>query len=60
MREGLKRKWNELNHEYQKLTHVRTVDTIGLKARKEGYEKQLAFIEADIKKLNKQYVFIQE
>ena len=38
IREGLKRKWNEVNHEYQKLTHVKLVDTVGLKARKE-YEK---------------------
>ena len=39
---GLKRKWDEVNREYQKLTHVRVVDTVGLKKRKETYEKQLA------------------
>ncbi len=60
IREGLKRKWNEVNFEYQKLTHVRIVDTIGLKGRKEKYEKELGDIEADIKKLNKLYVFIDE
>lgn len=59
LREGLKHKWDEVNKEYQKLTHVRIVDTIGLKHRKEGYEKELAQIEADIKKLNKNYVFIE-
>lgn len=59
IREGLKNKWNEINHEYQKLTHVKLVDTVGLKTRKEGYEKQLADIEADIKKLNKAYVFVE-
>jgi hypothetical protein len=58
IREGLKRKWNEVNFEYQKLTHVRIVDTIGLKTKKEKYEKELASIEADIKKLNKLYVFV--
>lgn len=31
---GLKRKWDEINREYQKLTHVRVVDTVGLKKRK--------------------------
>jgi hypothetical protein len=39
LREGLKRKWNEVNFEYQKLTHVRIVDTIGLKTKKLGLEK---------------------
>ena len=58
IREGLKRKWDEVNREYQKLTHVRLVDTTGLKRRKEGYEQQMADIEADIKKLNKLYVFV--
>lgn len=60
IREGLKRKWNEVNFEYQKLTHVRTVDTIGLKTRKENCEKELAQIESDIKKLNKLYIFVEE
>ena len=58
IRDGLKRKWDEVNREYQKLTHVRLVDTTGLKRRKEGYEAQMAEIEADIKKLNKLYVFV--
>lgn len=58
IRDGLKRKWDEINREYQKFTHVRLVDTTGLKRRKEGYEKELADIEADIKKLNKLYVFV--
>lgn len=39
IRDGLKRKWNEINHEYQKITHVRLVDTVGLKTKKEKYEK---------------------
>lgn len=34
IREGLKRKWDEVNQEYQKHTHVRLVDTTGLKKRK--------------------------
>ena len=59
IREGLKKKWDEVNHEYQKLTHVRLVDTHGLKTRKEGYERELAQIESDIKKLNKTYIFVE-
>ena len=54
----MKKKWDEINREYQKLTHVRTFDTFGLKTRKEDCEKQLAQIESDIKKLNKAYVFV--
>jgi hypothetical protein len=41
------------------LTHVRVVDTLGLKNRKEGFERELAQIESDIKKLNKNYVFVE-
>lgn len=44
LREGLKRKWDEVNREYQKMTHVRVVDTLGSKNRKEGYEKELSQI----------------
>ena len=58
IRAGLKQRWDEVNREYQKLTHVRLVDTTGLKRRKEGYEQQMADIENDIKKLNKLYVFV--
>ena len=60
LRDGLKKKWNEINHEYQKKTYIRLVDTFGSKTRKENYEKELAEIEADIKKLNKTYVFVEK
>jgi hypothetical protein len=60
LRDGLKKKWQELNHEYQKKTYIRLVDTLGLKTRKEGLEAQLADLERDIKKLNKTYVFLQD
>jgi len=42
------------------MTHVRVNDTVGLKGRKEKSEKVLAEIEADIKKLNKLYIFVDE
>ena len=60
LKEGLKRKWNEINHQYQRIAHIRIIDTFGLKSKKLGYEKQLAQIEKDIKKLNKAYVFVDE
>ena len=44
IREGLKKKWNEINHEYQRIAHVRVIDTFGLRTKKLGYEKQLAEI----------------
>lgn len=34
IREGLKNKWDDINKEYQKLTHIKIIDTIGLKTRK--------------------------
>lgn len=58
MKNGLKRKWEEINKEYQSITHISKIDTIGLKRKKENCEKQLAEIERDIKKLNKMYVFV--
>ena len=39
IREGLKSKWNEINKKYQGITHIRLIDTTGLKRRKEDYEK---------------------
>ena len=60
LRDGLKKKWEELNHEYQKKTYIKLNDTLGLKSRKEALEKQLAELERDIKKLNKTYVFLQD
>lgn len=59
LREGLKQRWNEINQKYQLMTHVRLIDTTGLRRRKQDYERQLAEIEADIKKLNKAYIFVE-
>lgn len=56
--EGLKKKWEAVNREYQKATHVVKVDTQGQKRRKEGCEAQLAQIEKDIQTLSKPYVFV--
>ena len=58
LREGLRRKWNAVNKEYQSLTHISKIDTQGLKRRKEGCEKELAQLEKDIGLLEKQYIFV--
>lgn len=60
LRDGLKRKWNEISKEYQKKSYIKLVDSHGLKTRKEMYERQMAAIEEDIKKLNKTYILIEE
>ena len=59
LREGLKQRWNEINQQYQLMTHVRLIDTIGLRRRKQDHERQLAEIEGDIRKLNKAYIFVE-
>lgn len=59
LRQGLKDKWNEINKHYQNMTHIKIIDTQGLKRRKEGYETQLKQIEDDIRKLNREYIFIE-
>jgi hypothetical protein len=41
------------------MTHIRIIDTEGLKRRKLGYEKQLKQIEDDIKKLNREFIFVE-
>ena len=33
IREGLKKKWDAVNKEYQKITHKSKLDTIGLKRK---------------------------
>jgi len=55
---ALKKKWDVLNQQYQKESHHGTLDTIGKKGRKETIEAQMDQLEADIKKLTKNYIFI--
>lgn len=55
---ALKKKWEELMRDYQKESHHGKLDTIGKKGRKEVLEAQMDQVEADIKKLQKNYIFI--
>lgn len=38
---GLKAKWEAVNKEYQNITHIRMIDTVGLKRKKESCEEEL-------------------
>lgn len=58
LRDGLKRKWEAVNKEYQSITHISKMDTVGLKRKKEDCEKELAQLEKDMQKLNKPYIFV--
>ena len=55
---ALKKKWDVLHHEFQKESHHRVLDTLGKKNRKEGLAAQLDQVERDIKKLSKNYIFV--
>ena len=50
---GLKSKWQQVNSEYQKITHMTVLGTIGKVNRKESLEKQLERLENDIKILER-------
>ena len=56
---ALKKKWEVLHHQFQEKTHyAMPLDTIGKKARMEALTREMDTIEADIKKLQKNYIFI--
>jgi len=57
---NLKRKWEVVNKQYQEMTHIVALDTIGKVRRKEEYETQLQQIEKSIEKLSKKYVFVHD
>jgi hypothetical protein len=56
--QGLKAKWESVNHNYQATTHMTKVDTVGKIQRKEGYEAELSQIEKDIERLNKKSIYV--
>lgn len=57
--EQLKKKWEEVNHQYQGMTHIVNLDTLGKRQRKEEYESKLSALEKSIQKLSKHVVMIQ-
>lgn len=50
----LKNKYNEINKEYLKISHVVDINSVRKLKKKEGYEKQLNQLEKDILKLENQ------
>lgn len=55
---ALKKKWEVLHKDFQKEAHHGKLDTIGKKGRKQNLEKEMDQIESDIKKLSKNYIFV--
>jgi hypothetical protein len=56
---ALKKKWEALNKQFQEKTHyVMPLDTVGKKNRMDGLTKEMDQIENDIKKLAKNYIFV--
>ena len=55
---ALKKKWECLHKDFQKEAHHGKLDTLGKKNRKQGLEKEMDQIEQDIKKLTKNYIFV--
>jgi hypothetical protein len=56
---ALKKKWESLNKQFQEKTHyVMPLDTVGKKNRMDGLTKEMDQIENDIKKLQKNYIFV--
>ena len=50
---ALKVKWDKVNAQYQKITHLVQLDTTGQVRRKETLERQLQTLENDIEKLER-------
>ena len=58
LREGLNKRWGQVHSEYQSITHVSKFDTVGLTRKKENCERELDQLEKYMKKLDKDYVFV--
>lgn len=56
--DALKKKWEIVHKEYQEITHISKIDTIGKKSKKERCEQELAQLEKDIQKLTKNHIFV--
>jgi catalase len=51
--DALKAKWDSVNAQYQKITHLVKLDTTGQLRRKETLEAQLTKLENDIQRLDR-------
>eukprot|EP00455_Lapot_gusevi_P046163 TRINITY_DN6032_c0_g2_i1.p1 TRINITY_DN6032_c0_g2~~TRINITY_DN6032_c0_g2_i1.p1 ORF type:complete len:290 (-),score=47.78 TRINITY_DN6032_c0_g2_i1:137-946(-) len=57
---SLKKKWEKTNQEYQAMTHIVKLDTVGKVRRKEQYESTLAQLEKDIERVDRRYVYVYD
>ncbi len=48
----LEMKWDSVNSDYQMMTHLTVLDTLGRRRKKENFEKELKQIENDLNKFN--------
>mmetsp|Transcript_7762 Transcript_7762/g.7323 ORF Transcript_7762/g.7323 Transcript_7762/m.7323 type:complete len:278 (-) Transcript_7762:31-864(-) len=55
---ALKKKWEVVHKQYQEITHVQKIDTVGLRRKKENCEQELRQLEKDIEKLSKKFIFV--
>lgn len=56
---ALKKKWEALHKQFQEKTHyIMPLDTIGKKNRMDALTREMDVIETDIKKLQKNYIFV--
>ena len=55
---SLKRKWEVVHKNYQEMTHLSKLDTMGQVRKKESCEKELAQLEKDIQLLSKNFIFV--
>jgi hypothetical protein len=57
LKENLKKKWTELNRQYQLLIHHNKFEE-SLRRKKEGIEKEIIKVEGYLKRLDKPLIFI--
>ena len=55
---SLRNKYEYLNREYQGIV-IKTVDTVGIKNKKESLEREMMQIEKDLRLLEKNYIFVR-
>eukprot|EP01017_Pseudomicrothorax_dubius_P051479 TRINITY_DN9918_c0_g1_i1.p1 TRINITY_DN9918_c0_g1~~TRINITY_DN9918_c0_g1_i1.p1 ORF type:complete len:278 (-),score=56.87 TRINITY_DN9918_c0_g1_i1:136-969(-) len=58
LRRSLQAKLEDVTRKYQRRSYLTTFDTLSMLKRKEEYEKEIAFLEKEIEKLNKRYIFV--
>ncbi len=58
IRTALLKKYEKINRDYQKISHINKVDTQGLKRKKLYCEEMMTKIEKDLEILNKEIILV--